>query len=550
MFKAHYFLTSAGANALGLLLGVFFGQYTDASSTEIGFIYMLMPLCAIIFRPILCSLADQRRAHRRFMIGLLLATALCYLPFILIPALGPVAYRDHPRLCWWAFLVPKVAGDIAFNGVVSIGDTLAINYAHRINADYTSFRRWDTISWLIFGAITGQINEVWFLPKYVPAFIILISASLINASLFWIWPDEYFVMVSRSDALKTTTPDKTEAKPKILLSNAELWAHMKRKLCLLNKSSELKANKCDQLAQVVVASDNQGAAEPTSDHIDRTTQLKILLLLLKRDSRILLYALVLVFAGLSIAPISFFCMHLCELCHSTGRCDYSQLVGLLQGSISVGELITFYYIKRTLDTIGRLNTFSIGFALASLKYTFYAIIWPSVNPYFALLTEVPHGLMYGIYSTLMVELGYFFSGEVELLIPELVECQIVPSAADPATCERLKMSLAATMQAIMSGSIEGFGKGLGALLYGYLLDLYSFPTLAYMLSLGGALVLAGLQAVRLLDACLQLDSGFNQKFSKHMEAANSVKGAEAGLAKHQCKPAKAGAALKTIQQVA
>lgn len=542
IFKLHYWFVASGINAVGILMGVFIETYTDASSTEIGLLYMLMPVTGLIFRPVICSIADREQAHRFYLMLCLAISAVSYTPFIIIPLMGPQVYEVHPRFCWYFLVTLKVIGDIAFGGVFSIGDSLAINYAKRIGTDFSVYRVWGTISWMVFGIITGQINEVSFLPKYVPGFLVLISASLMNMLVIYLWPPEYFVMVphneKRIQQLKqelANEESKFGAMTKSLMPREMVWAHAKQKLRLLLTCSCFSAPKLADKKQqaadldvVKTAPTNQANLEngnsqletsnqdnvvattkqpPTKEtRISKKTQVQILLLLLKRDVRIIPYLLLFVCAGSVVVPLSFFFMSLSAICHEHNRCDFSQLGGFLQVSMAIAETILFLYIKRIIATIGRLNTVAVSFFLTSLKYTFYATIWPSVDPHFALLSELPHGIIFGIFLTLMVELGHLFANEVEYILPELIERQIISKDDD---LDRLKMSLAATMQAVVSSANDGIGRGVGALIYGLILDHYSYHTLWLVIGIGAAVVFLIIEAVNILDHIFQFQLGLD-----------------------------------------
>lgn len=533
IFKLHYWFLASGLNAVGILLGVFIENYTDASPSEIGLLYMLMPFTGIIFRPIICSLADREQAHQKYLIRCQFVTAVSYFPFVLVPFLGPQFYKLHPRLCWYTLVSLKVIGDIALGGTISIGDSLAINYSKRLGVDFSVYRVWGTISWMVFGMVIGQINEVWFLPKYVPGFLILISASLLDLFCVWLWPKEYFEMVSSSDvSAKAKEADKRgggSAMMKSLMPREVVWAHAKGQLrslatcsCLCPRSvnatkMETSGKALGELPKISVelaASERRstgggaiGGKSPSgAAALDRRTQIRILLLLLRRDLRIVPYLLMFVCAGFSIIPISFFFMSLSQICHQQLTCDFSQLGGFLQVSMAIAETILFIYIKRIIAKLGRLNTVAISFLLTALKYTFYATLWNQVDPHFALISELPHGVVFGIYLTLMVEMGHLFASEVEHIIPELQDRGLIGPEVD---CGKLKLSLAATMQSLIASANDGIGRGVGALIFGLILDKYSYQTLWWIIGIGAALVLVIVESVNLLDYLFKFRLGLD-----------------------------------------
>ena len=540
IFKLHYWFIASGANALGILLGVFMEAYTDASSTEIGMLYMSMPFIGIFCRPLICSLADRKQAHREYIMLCQFVVAITYLPFVIIPLLGPQAYEAHPRLCFYTLVSLKVLGDAAFGGVISIGDSLAINYAKRIGVEFSVYRVWGTISWMVFGVIIGQVNEIWFLPKYVPGILVLIVSSLLNMFVVYLWPPDYFKMVphiegqekKQGEAISSDLSEKMELKKenamtKSLMPRELVWAHAKKQIwnlitfrCLTNT---LNSTQIGEIKTGGAGTRDETSKVAKEDFIDRRTQLKILGLLMRRDPRIVLYLLMFICAGFSIIPLSFLFISLAQICHQDNRCNFSQLGGLLQVSMALAETILFIYIKRIIAAIGRLNTISISFFLTTLKFLFYGTIWLDVDPYYSLVIELFHGIIFGIYLTLMVEMGHLFANEVDYVIPELIEKEIIPRDSDR---EKLKLSLLATMQAIIANANDGLGRGIGALVYGLILDHYTFTTLWRCIAVGSTVVFIVIQIVNITDRYMHFNLGAS--LVKRGQNSNGVQARENG----------------------
>lgn len=496
IFKLHYVFATSGFCALTILLGVFMETYTDASSLEVGFLLMVMPFANIIFRPIICSKADRTQAHQKVIVICLFIVVVSYSPFLIIPILGPDIYEVYPRTCFYVLGGCKIIGDIAFGGSYSIGDALAINYTERIGAKYGAYRIWGSLSWMSFGLLIGQINEVPFLPKYVPGFIILLTSSLLDMILIWLWPPEYFMMVPKSKIDRKKAQDagqKQKAKP--LMSKRVVLAHMKNKLLsVLSRSSEKTSTSHlpppiivnalsmtqkptqQQVALPVQDENNQKAVETQTGPrtIDMGTQATALGLLLSKDLRIMLYLLYFVAVGSGMSTISFFFIGLSNVCHQEGTCDFSQLAGMLQLTMSCMETVLFFHVKKIENKIGRLNLCAFSLFFLALKYTLYVSIWFDINPYWAVLIESIHGISFGICLTMMVEMGHQFANEVEFILPELIDRGVVKEGQE---ADRLKLSLSATMQALVSGASDGIGRGFGALTWGYILGQHSFRAL-------------------------------------------------------------------------
>uniref|UniRef100_A0A6G1SB10 Major facilitator superfamily associated domain-containing protein n=1 Tax=Aceria tosichella TaxID=561515 RepID=A0A6G1SB10_9ACAR len=541
LFKLHYFLMSIGFNAMGVLLGVYMTNYTKATPAEIGLLYMLMPFIALACRPVVSSYADRNQAHQKCLLVCLFMLAFCYTPYIVVPFLGPKVYVDHERCCWYFLVCFKVIGDLSWGCAATIGDSLAVNYCKRIGTDLSYYRVGGTISWMVSGIITGQLNEIWFLPKYVVGFMILVSGALLNMLMFYLWPKEYFVMVTSSTAEKELrerseqqqhSTGKTGSSgsqwTRSLMPKEVVWSHAKSQLlrlvtcsCVSSPSSSSSTSGHNEYAtaggkqQVVapidsIAIDNEQTDKSDSNNksIGKRTQLLTLLLLLRRDPRIVGYLLIFVAAGAITMPFSFFLMSLSETCHTNNTCDFSQLAGLLQVSMAITETIWIFFMKQIVSTIGRLNALSIAFAVSTIKYLFYGTIWPGVNPNYSILAEALHGIIYGTFIISMNEQGHSFALEVEHLIPELLDRGLIRSD-DLASQEKLKLSLRATMQALIMAAYEGIGRGASSLIYGIIIGLYSFHTLWLLIGFGSLLVCCALLAINLLDHCVGFQLGLD-----------------------------------------
>lgn len=527
IFKLHYWFTAAGINAIGYLLGVYIQTYTDASSLEIGALLMIMPFTSMIFKPIICSMADRSQAHKKYLMICIWVTCISYSPYVAIPLLGPQAYKVHPRICWYILLVSKVIGDISLGGVMSIGDSLAVNYAKRINTDFSVYRVWGTVSWMVFGIFIGYVNEVPFLPKYLPGFLILLITNLANVLVIWLWPDEYYRMVSLNsvnEELEETEGEekkKTNKFTKSLMPREVVQAHMKAKILgLFKRKSRVEAGAQSRDGEVVKNSTNAGQLDLEShkteivqeqnkpSRISKGVQLKIFILLVRRDPRIVLYCLYFIVSGLISSPLSFFIISLSEICHGKGTCDFSVLAGLLQASMALAETFVYAYVGTLMKKIGRVNTCSLSLATMALKYLFYGLYFEQVDPNYALLAELLHGASFGLRLTITVEMGYRFSNEITYIIPELISKNIVEPGTD---ANSLELSLSATMQAVVSCVYDGLGRGVGALIIGLMLEQISYSSLWTIVGIGTTIALAICMSISLLDQIFKFNLGLEAK---------------------------------------
>lgn len=501
IFKLHYWFITSGLCAIGVLMGVFVKAYTDASTLEIGGLFMMMHLVQIFTKPIICSMADRDQAHREYLMVGLFIVALGYSPFVIIPYLGPGIYKAHPRFCWYFLAIVKIIGDIGLGGAVSLGDTLAINYAKRTSADYNKYRIYGTVSWMFFGLVIGQFNEIWFLPKYTAAFMLLIASSLLNMSIYWLWPDEYFRIVE-SDG-----PTKVEQQSKSLMSRDVVLAHIRGKIaslfCLAPKS---EANLSTEMS--CATPDRQHKPDrPARTQISKKTQLRILALLFKRDLRIILYLCFFILCGMACARLNFFFMSMGERCEREGSCQFSQMAGYLQVAMASMETFLLGYLKQINAAIGQVNTCTLLALTVAAKNLFYGTLWMHISPYYSLLVEPLQGIMIAFTMSTTIEMAHRFGSEVQYIIPELIERQIISKDDD---LNVVKRSVRATMQAIVSSCLDGLGRGLGALFYGIIVDHYSYEDLWFGIGVVAIIVALICVAINIFDHIFQLKLGLDK----------------------------------------
>lgn len=139
-------LLTSGLSGTSVLLGVFFKAYSDASQTEIGLLLMSFPFISVVIKPLFCSIADRKGAHRAYLIGSLVVILIGYAPFVLIPFF-PNFYQRLPRLSWYLLVVACQIGNGGLGVAWSLGDSLAVNMGQKKGTQFGRMRLMGTISW-------------------------------------------------------------------------------------------------------------------------------------------------------------------------------------------------------------------------------------------------------------------------------------------------------------------------------------------------------------------------------------------------------------------
>lgn len=213
IFILHYILFNAGLPATTVLMTLFLQTYSNASLTEIGTLLMVLPFLSIIVKPLFCALADRQQAHKYYLAGANICLLLGYGSLTIAPFF-PQFIKDNGRLIWYTDIVGIVFGFSALGVLWSLGDALAVNAARRRGVPWGAYRAWATFSWGVFGYIVGLINETPALPKYTPAFFILIAACAIEIVLVLLWPNADFDMdVEGPQAVPQNEQQDAKSKP-------------------------------------------------------------------------------------------------------------------------------------------------------------------------------------------------------------------------------------------------------------------------------------------------------------------------------------------------
>lgn len=498
IFSLFFGLIMAGYSACGLLLGSYMRFYTGASSLDLGFVFMLQPLC-VFLRLFISARADRHQLHKRMLTQCVALNAVAYVPFIVVPFLlryPEMAEILTQRRLFWILAFSHLLGSVGFCGTRTLGDALAVNFAKRTGSDFAVYRKYGSISFGSFGFLLGLINQNWILPDFVPALLFNSICMGFLALLIYLWPDEYFVIAEGNHACDA---------PDSIPTGSEVARRMLTKLCRrltfrsdleqispFSSSTPIKwevAKKGDQQQQQHYQDDQRKSSiestrttdmkdielgsEAKGGRLTAKQQVDIFLLLLRRDIRIPLFLLFLFYGGLTgYAPQNFVYTYMNMSCDERGTCDGSHLSGLTMLIYCFVETIVYLLISRYRNRMNYFYLLELTLLSLTFHYYFYGFLVDHLSPYF-FLVEALHGLEYGLSLSTSCELGHKFASEVELLIPELEERQIIDKETD---LHLVRVSLMATMNGCFTLVYDGFGTIIGAFLYGLIIEKTSFQT--------------------------------------------------------------------------
>lgn len=463
IFQLHFLLGTAGYSAAGLLLGGYMMRYADASELDLAFVFMIQPL-TVLLRPIVGARADRFQSHKQLLMVSISGLVLSYLPFAMIPFLVQSSIASSiltARFRFWLLSFCHLTGSFCFCGFRSLGDALAVNYAKRTDTNFTSYRKFGALSFGICGYLLGMINQDWILPDFVPTVIVYVSTMFLLLILYYLWPEEYFVMMSQDDF------EQVE-KMRPLPNSRQVCSYAGSKLCRL-----LTCNSCTSSSTSSQMMEVAGSGSSKQSHLSFGQQTSIFLLLMRRDFRLPLSLLFLLYAGLvGYAPQNFVFTYMDVYCHEKGSCNASTLGGLVMVCFCMSETLCYILINAATRKCGMNHLMLLQVSMLSLAihYYFYGFFLDKLSPYF-FLVECLHGLEYSISLSTSVELAYKFANEVELILPELIERGIVDERTDQ---QLVRVSLMATMSSCFTLAYDGAGTILGSFVLGLIIDSYGF----------------------------------------------------------------------------
>lgn len=586
IFCFHFAFIMFGYCSNGLLLGRYMLLYGNATELDLGFVFMIHPL-AMFARPLICAHADRFQSHKKTLFISLLINSLAYTPFIAIPYIlryNILTDYTTPRAFFWILLASHAIGSVAFCGVRSLGDALAVNYAKKVGQSFGDYRKYGALGYGIAGFLLGNINQNWYLPDYVPAVVTNVISLFANSLIIYNAPDDYFRMVSESacreyaddldkigrnstgnfanipnittsndiitsnqksnfesqyhqlesskssckakqlkptsiDCNKLDDDDHDEISPRLkksisgyLISPGDLGLPIECSLtrdsieCIATEGSENKKKvliddngTIRQLEQGEIIMQNNAIS---CKRISAKQQFQIFLVLMEYDLRIPLFFLLLFLGGLlGYAPPNFVFTYMDKVCSESDQCNSAFLSGLTMLIYCCVETLCYIGIRKFCTNMGHALRLQITLVSLAFHFFFYAFALRHLSPYFFLI-ETLHGLEYSISLTSSVELGYKFANEVGLLIPELLRRGIITNQDDR---EMVRLSLTATMNSCFTLIYEGAGTMAGVLIYGLILDLYSFETVWLVIGISSTCGLILVSLVILGGRCLKIE---------------------------------------------
>lgn len=433
---------------------MFLRKYSDASSTEVGVLMMILPFCGAFARPFYCSLVDRTRQYRNLLIFAVLAVIIGFGGFLVVP-LNPDLLKHHARAAWYMLVPLTLIGYLAFSVLVSLSDTYASNISHRTGESFGLIKMWGTIGWGTSGAAVTVLANWIDLPDMVLGLILLVISMSLLALILWLWPnDEDFQMGEVEPAKESFNHNKVKAFasfPQIQLKLDEY--EEKTKEGVLSKEFQRK-----RVAEL------------------QTTIFKMVVM---RHKSMIKYLLLFFPMGTVYSiHMYFFFAHLDRLAQE-GLVEFATIMGVCLVAQSVGETVCFALAASIVRKLGRDGTLSLIIFTFVVRYYGNCYGIALISPYIAVVTELLEGINYGVFYVVIANTALEYALKVDQVIPDLIKAKLIDESYD---MNLVRTSLRATMQGIFTGTYDGVGLGVGSIIAGLYLENHSYEELWFLIA--------------------------------------------------------------------
>lgn len=424
---------------------------------------------AIIAKIFFCALADRHRAYRTFFIFFLMSALVGFgsfgvLPFFIAPQPKQLGINIFT---WTIICIMTTIAAISQAVLTCLSDAFAMNSSKKNDISYGMIRVWGTIGWGVSSLLLAFINQIDKLPLLVPGLLTTIAFIAIDIIFASTWPNNEDFKLDMSSS-NIDVQDVVLAIPRSKRINLEEEKlNDNQQSHVIYGTNDIKID--SSLVNITVEHARQDSQQNVSG-----ASLQWLLFKEVASKRRSLYRYMMLFTisgALISLQWSYFFLYLKNIYEA----DFTFISGLSMVAQSmVGELPFFILSKIIIQKIGRSHTLSISIMSIGIRYLMYRYLLPGASMYFVILTEAFQGPNFGLFYVVMTEIGLDYS-DCEEAIVHVVQQGIV--ANNPEQIQKLRQSLRATMQSIMSACYESLGVGIGSILGGLIIDLYGFDQL-------------------------------------------------------------------------
>lgn len=202
---------------------VYARHYTNSTTMQYGYLNMVLPFITVIFTPLICSLADRRRAHRSYFTISLVITSISIALFALLPLVSDRPKRggsNHSTKAgnnpgssglltgpWVYYCINSLICNLAVGINTCLSDSFAVLQAEECKTSFGRVIVWGTFGWAASALVLSFINQWEASPRLLPGLVFgtaLLTIDVIIAA-FWERNADFKLDLIPIDAAKTLT---------------------------------------------------------------------------------------------------------------------------------------------------------------------------------------------------------------------------------------------------------------------------------------------------------------------------------------------------------
>lgn len=199
---------------------VYARHYTNSTTMQYGYLNMVLPFITVIVTPLICSLADRRRAHRSYFTISLVITTLSIALFALLPLVSDRPKRGGSSHSyntggggglltgpWIYYCINSLICNLAVGINTCLSDSFAVLQAEECKTSFGRVIVWGTFGWAASALVLSFINQWGALPRLLPGLVFGAALLTIDVIIvaFWKRNTDFKLDLIPIDAAKTLT---------------------------------------------------------------------------------------------------------------------------------------------------------------------------------------------------------------------------------------------------------------------------------------------------------------------------------------------------------
>lgn len=179
--------------------GVYARHYTNSTTMQYGYLNMVLPFLTVIITPLICSLADRRRAHRSYFTISLVITFLSMASYAFLPIImknSSKESREHSIQSssnlligpWIYYCLISLICNLAVAINTCLSDSFAVLQAEECKTSFGRVIVWGTFGWAASALVLSFINQWAALPRLLPGLVFGTSLLALDVVIMTFWP--------------------------------------------------------------------------------------------------------------------------------------------------------------------------------------------------------------------------------------------------------------------------------------------------------------------------------------------------------------------------